>query len=419
MGSAVLPLLLAVLLLAAPAQAGEPAAEARPSRPPLIIRDPNSLPPLEELIRGGLTSSAHGDLAGASRAWQRIREHYPEHPAGPVYEIHTLEARKSLDVQDDRYDAALRAKASEAIALAEAWLSRVPDDPEAHFYAGRAKYALMIVTGMAGEYYRAGTTGERGRKHLERALELEPSLVDAKLPLGSYYYYTSVASRFIRWFSWLWFVPTGEHDLGLAYVQEVSRDGDLLRFDADLKLVQFYLYLEDRPDLAAPILTRLHARYPENSQIAFEVVELKLLQEDYAGAVEQALELERGQGTQFGDATRRAMAKLWRARAELLRGRLDRAEAVLAELEQRPEALSSWSTRWLLLTRGHLQDVRGRRAEAIAYYERVIELKSRWDSVRSVKLARQGLEQPFRLEPTESAAVIGALQPPRSEPVHP
>jgi len=409
-GAVVVLLVLSVLL---PASEGRP--EEHPERGELIMRAPDSLPPLEDLIRAGLESSARGDLAGADRAWQRIREHYPEHPAGPVFEIRTLEARKALDVQDDRYDAALRAKATEAIALSEAWLERVPDDPEAHFYAGQAKHALMIVTGMAGEYYRAGTTGEQARVHLERALELDPSFVDAKLPLGSYYYYTSVASRFIRWFSWLWFVPTGEHDLGLAYLQEVSRSGDLLRFEADLRLIEAYLYLERQPERAAPIIRRLHEAYPENSSVAFEGIELELMQGDYAGTIEKALELERSQGTQYGDDTRRRMAKVWRARAELFRGDTDQVAATLAELDEAWAVLSAWCRRWLLLTKGNLEDVLGRRAEAVAYYERVIELKSRWDSARSVELAREGIEQPFQLDaaglrPVASAST-GDAQP--------
>jgi tetratricopeptide (TPR) repeat protein len=386
--------------------AGEGGAEERPSPSELIIRAPDSQPQLEDLIRQGLESSAHGDLEGASRAWQRIREHHPEHPAAPVYEVHTLEARKALDVQDERYDVALRAKANEGIALSEAWLERVPDDPEAHFYAGQAKHALMIVTGMAGEYYRAGTTGEQARVHLERAIELDPTFVDAKLPLGSYYYYTSVASRFIRWFSWLWFVPTGEHDLGLAYLEEVSRKGDLLRFDADMRLVEAYLYLEHQPERAAPILYRLHEAYPENSSVAFEGVELELMQGDYPATIAKALELEHREGTQYGDDTRRKMAKVWRARAELFGGEIDRADAVLAELDGSWDSLSLWCRRWLLLTKGNLEDLRGRRSDAVAYYERVIALQSRWDSERSVKLAQEGLDEQFRLEGIGSGPVV-------------
>jgi tetratricopeptide (TPR) repeat protein len=377
--------------------AGEGWAEERPPRDEFELRAPESVPSLEDLIRLGLAFSAHGDLAGASRTWQRIRDSYPDHPAGPIFEIHTLEVRKSLDYQDAQYDEALRARAKEALDLAEAWLKRAPHDPWAHFYAGQAKYELMLLAGMAARYYTAGKTGEQAREHLERALELDPTLVDARFPLGSYYYWASIATRFIGWLSWLWFVPTGEHDLAMAYMEQVSREGSYYRFDASLQLAQLYLYFEDQPERAAPILARLHAAYPENTAVTFEILELRLIQGNYEGTIEKALELEQSQGSQFGDEVRRTMAKIWRARAELLRGQPDRVVAALAEVEAGSAKLSPWCVRWLLLTRGNLEDVLGNREQAIAHYERVLDLKSRFDSGRSVTLAQEGLEKPFRL----------------------
>ena len=57
--------------------------------------------------------------------------------------------------------------------------------------------------------------------------------------------------------------------------------------------------------------------------------------------------------------------------------------------------LAPWGRRWLLLTKGNLADLSGDRAMAVAYYEDVIELKSRWESGRSVTLASGYLETPF------------------------
>jgi tetratricopeptide (TPR) repeat protein len=383
-------LLAALLLLCADASVAEP-----PPSSPLTIGPPRSDTAVDDLIREGLELTARGDLAGASEVWVRLRAEHPDHPAGPIFEINTLQARKSLDYQDTQYDAAIEAKATEALKLSKRWLSRAPDDARAHFYAGQAKYQLMMLWGMQGRYYRAGTTGEEARKHLERSVALDPTLVDAKLPLGTYYYWASIATRFIRWLTWLWFIPTGEHSLGLSYVDDVSRRGDFYRFDASAMLAQFYMYFENQPERAAPILTRLHEAYPENTFLAFEMVELRLIECDYPGAVEKALEMERSTGDQFGDATRRRMAKIWRARAELLQGNADEAREILDALTLDWQELASWGRRWLLLTKGNLADLSGRREQAVADYKAVIELKSRWESGRSVKLADGYLETPF------------------------
>ena len=76
---------LALLWIAlAAAAAGARAEPAAPETP--VMRAPESVPSLDALIRAGLERQAHGDLAGADAQWRLIREHHPEHPAGPVFE---------------------------------------------------------------------------------------------------------------------------------------------------------------------------------------------------------------------------------------------------------------------------------------------------------------------------------------------
>ncbi len=383
---------LSISLLALGAERSQASETPNPANPPTLT--------LTDLIRQGLQHNATGNLAAAEETWRRLRRDYPSHPAAPLFELKTLQARRSLDFMDGRHAARMRELAEEARDLAQDWVKRAGDDAQAHFYLGQPLFELMILDGMDARYYRAGTNGERSRKHLERALELDPQLIDAKLPLGSYYYYASIASRFIGWLSWLWFIPTGEHDTGLAYVNEVRHRGDLFRVEAATTVARFYLYLEGRPDLGESILAELHERYPENTYLHFELVELHMSQRDYAQVVTEALELEHGTGEQFGDRVRRKMARIWRARAELFRGRTGEADALLHPLEAQVETLSSWSRRWLILTRGHLHDLAGEREAAISSYEQVVRLNksdSWWSSSRTLELARKALDEPFEL----------------------
>ena len=389
--------MLAAVLAAAWAPAVS--ADGGPAGP--SIGPERTAPTVEDLIREGLARGADGDLEGATEAWARLRAAYPEHPAGSLMEINTLQARKSLDYQDPQYDAAIESWAKKSLVLSERWLDRAPDEPRAHYYLGHSKYELMLLWGMEGKYYRAGTTGEEARKHLERAITMDPSLVDAKLPLGTYYYWASIATRFIRWLTWLWFIPTGEHELGMQYIEEVSRDGDLYRFDARVQLAQFYMYFEGQPDRAAPLLYELREEHPDSTFLAFEVVELRMIQCDYPGTVEEALALEATTGDRFGDAVRRRMARIWRARAELLQGHTEEAREIVASLESDWDELAPWGRRWLLLTKGNLADLSGDREEAVSYYERVTELRSRWESGRAVTLARRYLETPIETGPDQ------------------
>lgn len=358
---------------------------------------------LEELIHRGARAYERGDVAGSDATWARVRALDPEHPAAAIFELRTLQARRSLDYWGGQYEAAIRERAEEAVRLSRAWLERVPDSPQALFYLGQGLLEMMVIDGKAGQYYKAGTQGEEARRHLERALELDPDFIDAKLPLGTYYYYGSIATRYVPFLRWLWFVPKGEREVGLAYIQEVARGGDLLKFVAASRLATLYLYLEKRPDLAEPILLALSRRFPENSALHFELVEVRLERKDYAGTVAAAQDLEQKQGDQFGDAARRGMARIWRARAELYRGNTAEADALLRSLEAHFDELTSWSQRWLLVTRGQFHDVAGERDEAVASYARVSQEKVPFGSRRSAEAAQSGLDTPFELDTAVSA----------------
>jgi tetratricopeptide (TPR) repeat protein len=368
--------------------------------------------PLGALIRSGVRAWEKGDLAAADAVWARVHDLQPEHPAAAIFELKTLQARRLLDYWDGRYEQAIRERAEEALRLGRDWLEREPDAPQAHFYFGQALLEMMVIDGMARRYYKAGTQGEKARRHLERALALDPNFVDAKLPLGIYYYYGSIATRFIPFLRWLWFVPKGDRDVGVAYMEEVSHDGDLLRFEAASQLAGMYSYVEDRPDLAEPILIELSRRHPENSALRFELLVVRLQQQDYPGTVAAALALEQSQGEQFGDAARRDMARIWRARAELYRGRAAEADALVRSLEARFAELSAWIQRWLLVMRGQLHDVAGEREQAIASYSRVSREKPPFGVRPTAELARRGLDSPFELDAAYRIPAVSA--PPES-----
>jgi tetratricopeptide (TPR) repeat protein len=259
-------------------------------------------------------------------------------------------------------------------------------------------FALVKVEAMNGKFIKAGKVGEKGREHNERALELDPGFVDAKYALGTYYYYVSVANRYIKFLSWLWFVPTGDRDLGLQYLAEVAAHGDVRRFEALATLQRILMYMEDDPQSSRPFVEEMFRLHPENSYVQFEVVEVRLATGDYTGAIEAARSLEETTGDRYGDSQRRSLARIWRARAELFRGRTDEAGRILDEVDMRWDEIKVWGRRWALLTRGNLQDLKGDRESAIGYYEQVVELKTRWGSTRPVREAEAALEAPFGLE---------------------
>jgi tetratricopeptide (TPR) repeat protein len=393
------PAILLVVLLALPptlAAANAP-REASAVAPSLTTAEADARD-LQVLIRAGLGANADGRLDAADAIWTQLRERHPTHPAGWVFQLDTLGWRKALNFTETRYDDAISDYAKHGLKLSNAWLKADRHSRDAMFYAGQSLIMLMKLNGMRGNLYRAGTQGEEARKHLERALEIDPEFHDAKYALGSYYYYASIATRYIRWLTWLWFVPTGERDAGLAFVEESAWKGDLVRFEAAATLARIGLYMEEDPAQAVPHLVAMQAAHPDSTYVQFELIELQMLTGEYQTALDGALALEANTRKEFGDAERRTAARIWRARAQLELGQVDNASQTLAPLEVQLDSLSAWGQRWTLLTRAQLQDLHGERTQAIANYEQVIERRARWGSTRSTAAAEKGIEAPFRMQ---------------------
>jgi len=356
--------------------------------------EPPANPELHAVLRSGWDRVAKGDLDGADRQWETARALDPTHPGPPAFQARTLQMRRFLDYPDPRFDDAIEACTQEAIRLAEEWLERDSESARAHLYLGQALYDQMLLYGIQRHYYKAGTRGERGRKALERALQLDPSLVDAKLPLGTYYVYASVATRYVGWLSWLWFIPTGERDKGLAYLRDALEGGDLFDSEAAMTLQAVHHYLDDAPEKSLPLLGDLLARYPDNSLARFERIEALFALERYDDVLREAQRAIERPARYWGDAERKEMARVWRARVFAATGRSHEA---LQELDavSGSSSIIGWTRRWAELVRGQAYDLAGERERARDHYESARDMSDYLGGDRVRELAESGLASPY------------------------
>ena len=300
--------------------------------------------------------------------------HSPGHPAGPVFEVTTLYWRQTFDESNPQYDDAIRRRSEDGRAICKERLKRDPNDAEAHFYMGQSLMALARLAVVRGRFLRAGVLGEDARVHMERALELRADWADVKHPLGVYYFYASALPKVMKLLSWLWFVPKGDGPLGLAYLEEARAKGDLHRSDAAFILLNIHTYLAPDYVRALKLAYELHAEFPDNSLLHFEILEVLAAMRDWDRLIEEARKLESGSGGRVHDVGRRKMAVVWRAGAELELGRADDALDTLAVFGDTPPETPSWASAWIHLHRGRALDVLGRRDEALAEYRVVVDL---------------------------------------------
>lgn len=354
-------------------------------------------PAVTAAIERGAKLSLRGEWSEAERAFAGIRALDPTHPAGAYFPAQVLHWRQYEDELDPRLHAPLVEALERAVGLAERRIEANDDDAEAYLYGGQALIELGRHLALTGHVVSGGSKGEDGREWLERALALEPDRADAACPLGAYYYFASLVPRAAKMLDWLWFVPKGDHDRGLALLARCREDSRLRSLEARWLLFYIQGRFESPPPPEALEMGRsLRAEFPDNAVIHAELARLLL----HRGALDDAIDEARRVEARVlaGDATYDAkignLARHWRARAQLLQGDLDGALATVERID--PAGPPYWIGAWRLLTRAQVADLRGERTKALGLYERIIDLDERDDISTAVAAARRCIEAPCR-----------------------
>ena len=357
----------------------------------------------------GMRANLEGRFSEAEAIWAELRQVAPADGAAGLGEVDTVWWRLMLDEGATDNDTTLLNACAEVIALADARLARNPDDADALAQKGAALFNRARLYGIRGRYLKAGGDGEKGRKLLERSLELDPERMDSRYALGLYTYYTDIAPKVVQWMSWLWFVPEGDRAGGLRNL-EIVRDSDGLHATgAAFILMNVHTYHAPM-DLPAALATgrELHARYPGNALFHSELVEVLLKLGLYEEAVLTAQQLEESQPQELEAQVRPQLARILRAQAVLLSGRPQEAWGILEPMDASTTPLPIWGGAWLHLVRGQVHDAQGRREAAVAEYEQVLALKGARYNPRAGMIAKAALAEPFAPESYQELPMVGA-----------
>jgi tetratricopeptide (TPR) repeat protein len=287
--------------------------------------------------------------------------------------------------EDTGRDTALLARINAAVASTEAWAAREPKRAEAWFYLGGAYGTRVLLRGLRGQYLSAARDGKRIHDSLQLAISLDPSLGDAYFGLGLYHYYAAIAPRAARILSMLMFLPGGDRAGGLREMEQTRSKGMLLRGEADYQLHLIYLWYERQHMTALRLIEGLRTRYPTNPVFYLRLAEV---QSNYVRNHQWALQTYRSM-FDAARAGRIAMPAVSEVHARL--GLAEEMDAVCdsaGALEQLNAVIAlNPAAPYAALARAHYQigivhDRAGRRADAIASYQRARAMNPRDDRLR-------------------------------------
>jgi tetratricopeptide (TPR) repeat protein len=216
---------------------------------------------------------AHPDDAAAHRSLASVLWLNMLYQRGALTVDHYLGSFSRTQVELSKppadLDAEFRAHVAAAIRLAEARRTAAPKDPQAHFDLGSSigLEASHIAT-VEGKMFAGFKAARRAYDEHETVLELDPSIKDAGVIVGSYRYAVSTLSLPLRMMAYVVGFGGGR-ERGIELLQETAAKGRESRTDAMFALVLVY-NREKRYDEAMRILGDLRRLYPRNRLVVLE-----------------------------------------------------------------------------------------------------------------------------------------------------
>jgi len=370
-------ILLAALLLLAAA----PASAARPE--------------LERELAAFVDLFYDMDFDAARAASDALAQRHPGHPAGPFYRsVSTYQRWVAEGMRSTGTFRAFEADLDAAQAAAKVLMKT--DPAEGHYYWGAADGFRARALGAQHRFMKAVPAAASAVKHLKKALELDPSLEDARLGIGMYHYFASRIPNGAKPFAHLLFGERGDRQRGLTELRRVADSTGTARMEARTML-SMILAKDDEADWAGSdrLLVDLMARYPRNPIYRLRRVYVAQKRGDLDAAV--ALADPDGPWIAKLHPSVRTPAREWAlyrtAESRLLQGRLAEAERRLSSLGGRTHLRGLRD--WILLRRANLADAAGRRGEADALYVRI--------QGRPAPLARRFQKERFPAGPKDVA----------------
>jgi thioredoxin-like negative regulator of GroEL len=296
------------------------------------------------------------------------------------------QARLSVD---PALDASFHSVSALAEQRAQHRLEKNPEDVDGLFglglvYASQANY----LAGVKAEYVSGVRKGEKAYDLHMHLRELRPEIHDTGVVLGVREYVIGSLPRTTRFL--LFFLGAeGNVERGMAFLRETSERGEFLRTYARVLLTVAWIRAE-KLDRALPLLKDLQAHYPRNPIFLLELAKLYHQLERYPEAAQtcRTLLAEVRAHPHNPRIIGPEDALLELALVEAAQGHTEQAQETLSQVEEIPDANKRVASQ-ALLERGKILDQLGRRPQAVAAYQKVLNLAADLDSIRQARAYRQ------------------------------
>ncbi len=172
----------------------------------------------------------------ASALFDSLQKTNPDHPAPFFYKAATLQSWMS-SYRFNKFQKELEENVQKAIDKGNVMLEKEKDDPWLNFYVGAAYGYRGFHRFRQHNWIGAYTDGNKGVGNFEKALDKLPELYDCYLGIGTYHYWRTAKSSFLRVIA---FWMKDRRDLGLDQIRFSIDHGRYCSVEATFGLIIAY-----------------------------------------------------------------------------------------------------------------------------------------------------------------------------------
>jgi tetratricopeptide (TPR) repeat protein len=352
------------------------------------------------LVKKGAQQIYNLQFDSASANFSKVREMYPDHPAGYFLDAMvewwriTTTSSRSKKLDDVFLD-----KINKTIEVCDKLIDKNRFDVPALFFKGGAVGYRGRFYATREQYLKAADDGRIGFDLLMECQKLAPQNHDVMLGAGLYNYFAAtLPEQYPILKAAMMFLPSGDKKLGILQLVTAGKRAQYAATEAKVVLLQVYYQFEKNPTEAIKIAQELFTSYPDNAYF-----------QRYVGRCQVQLGFNAEYESTWRDALRKCIDKkngsydLLTAReglyyigvALLNRNQLDSALRYFYKCDEAGRHLDedvSGFTVKVNIKIGNVYDLQGKRELAISQYKKVLSWDERQNSHTE---ANAYIEKPF------------------------
>jgi len=245
---------------------------------PVFLLSPENV----EIIEQGQTAMLNGDYKTAYKMLDELCLEDTTDPSGYIFRAAVLQA-EMIDKEENLYGDKLKALCDSTRLMAQERLIKCSSQDSAlcYLYLGHQYAYRALWEARFGSKLSALKSGFKARSQYQKGLDIDSTLYDLYLGLGSFHYWKSVKSGLLRWVG----IFKDERKKGISEVK-LAADSSLFSREASHSALIWILINEKEYDSAIALSKTMLLKYPDGNSLLWPLAESYFKSEQYEAAAE-------------------------------------------------------------------------------------------------------------------------------------